>query len=281
MLCTEKFDALITSLRQSLNNYQYENLGKLFDKDAQYAFSANSYGTLMAFNAEFKRWLFNADKDRLNEYVKDVYYPIARYGVLFTCLVQDYERQLVGNSQSQLSSESYELVYAYQEAIRHEAATIRRDATKYAKVDLSEFQELTLDSFTIDGKYIDKPAPANDQTRLTDGEQPGFDTYIDEQHRTKLMPYLIQHYTNKKPRVIVPVLYALETLGILTCKVDRCDQTNLHNTLTTTFGNVGRRTSLNSSLPLYHKDSISSTKRQKVEQHKQQIEAFLKNEQRQ
>ena len=121
------------------------------------------------------------------------------------------------------------------------------------------------------------PAPATSTAPAPDEQQqPGFDSYINEQKRDKLMPYLVQHYTNKKPKEIVPMLYALETLGALMCKVSECDQTNLHNALTTTFGNVGVRTSLNSALPLYHRDGINGTKRQKLEQHKQQIENFLK-----
>lgn len=142
--------------------------------------------------------------------------------------------------------------------------------------------KLTDLSTLIAGLQLPAPGPASSTATATDEQiQPGFDTYIKKQYRAELVSYLVKHYTNKKPSVIVPMLYALETLEVLTCKVDECDQTNLHNTLTTTFGDVGVRTSLNSALPLYHKESIDSTKRQKVEQHKQQIEDFLKNEQRQ
>lgn len=107
---------------------------------------------------------------------------------------------------------------------------------------------------------------------------PGFETYINEKYRVKLMPYLVSNYTNKKPMYIVPMLYALEMLEVLTCKVSEYNQTNLHTALTTTFGNVGIRTSLNSALPIYDRDVRKGTVKHKVEQIKQQIEAFLKAE---
>lgn len=115
-----------------------------------------------------------------------------------------------------------------------------------------------------------------DQTKESNRAKPSFDTYIKEEHRAKLMPYLIEQYTNQKPRVITAMLYALQKLAVLTSKVDECDQTDLHNALTVTFGNIGLRTSLNSALPLYDGDNIPNAKKQKVEQHRHSIGAFMK-----
>lgn len=174
MLSTENFDALIVSLRQSLKHCQNENLGRPFDKAAQYAFAADSYSTSTAFDAEFEAWLYNAaDQERLRAYIHEVYHPIAYYGTLFACLERDYERRLAGDGRSKLSPESYLLAGAYQSAIADMADRMLNNAAKYAKVDLVSFRELTLNSFTIDGKYILAPLPTDEETQvdLTEREQ--------------------------------------------------------------------------------------------------------------
>lgn len=106
-----------------------------------------------------------------------------------------------------------------------------------------------------------------------------FDAYVKVSYRKQLIPYLVKKYTNMKPRSLVPMLYALEEIGLLTSKVSSMNQTTLHIALQGTFGNVGARTTLTTSLNLYHIDPSrpDPSRRQGIEIHKKEIESFLKD----
>lgn len=118
----------------------------------------------------------------------------------------------------------------------------------------------------------DKPNP--DRPAIT----PGFDTYLIEAHRAKLMPYLIENYAGKKPKDIVPMVYALEGLKCLMLNVDKCTQINLINALQKSFGNQLSDSALKTALLNHDPKSMQPdlAKQQKIAQSKQAIEYALK-----
>ncbi len=113
---------------------------------------------------------------------------------------------------------------------------------------------------------------------LRTGDPVGFDTYIKENYRKELMAYLIDRYHDQKPKEIVPMLYALEMLGVISGKVTEHDQTSLHNALTVTFGAVGTRTALNTSLRAYWLNPLrpDPNRRRQIEMHKKPIADLLR-----
>jgi len=155
----KEFNALVKSLRQSLKHCQQENLNRPFDKAAQYAFAADNYSTL----TEFNEWFWMKDPNWLKVYIEKLYYPIAYFGVLFARLEQDYDSQVSGNGRSRLSPESSVIVNAYRVAIEHAVDGIREWAAEYATTNVVPFRELTMNNFTVDGKYITNPPPAGHQ----------------------------------------------------------------------------------------------------------------------
>ncbi|GAB3702338.1 hypothetical protein GCM10027592_31640 [Spirosoma flavus] len=111
-------------------------------------------------------------------------------------------------------------------------------------------------------------------------ESEGFDRYIKDEFAQKLMPYLKEHFTNKKSKDLCPMLYALEKLQILKMQVDKCTITYLHKALEITFGNIGSRSAFNDGLSDYDPDPAKKSpdlnKRLKIDRYRTQIESFLK-----
>ena len=128
-----------------------------------------------------------------------------------------------------------------------------------------------------------QPAPA---TSLPDSDRPrknrlvsnsGFDTYIVEKHRAKLMPYLMEQYKGMMPKDIVPMLYALEKLEMLTIKVID-GKIDLRSALIKTFGRQLQDSALKASIPTYDPGEKypDAAKQQKIEQHRQEIDLHMK-----
>ena len=82
----------------------------------------------------------------------------------------------------------------------------------------------------------------------TKGETPPqkFESYLNAKGK-KLLPYLVKTYSNAKPQIIAFMLCALKKLKYLEAG-SLANQTNLHEALKETFGNIGQRQSLNTNL---------------------------------
>lgn len=104
-------------------------------------------------------------------------------------------------------------------------------------------------------------------------EKEGFELYIDESYRLKLMPFLIEQYKGKKPKQFVYMLYALKDLSILnsTCLAE--NQTQLHKALTNTFNNVGTRQSLQNNISIIN--GAERIEELNIRKHKNHIKAYL------
>ncbi|GAB3509320.1 hypothetical protein GCM10027341_46200 [Spirosoma knui] len=169
------------------------------------------------------------------------------------------------------------------ENIIDEGESIERKIDKlFEPVIYSGWDKITFEEFVE--KYQPAPAPstlpASYKLKTTrSNSTPGFDTYIVEEHRAMLMPYLIENYTGKMPRKIVPMIYALESLGKLKWNVDQSVQTDLIGALQTTFGNQLKDSALKTALLGYDPKSKQPdlAKQQKIDQQKQAIEILLKH----
>ncbi|WP_147368033.1 hypothetical protein [Fibrisoma montanum] len=101
----------------------------------------------------------------------------------------------------------------------------------------------------------------------------GFESYLVEKHRAKLMPFLEQHYKDKKTKAYVPMLFALEEY--METRIDRCVQKELHTAWATTFGKVGGYRAFNTAMQLYS-NTNDSAKQQKIKNCKKLIATTLR-----
>lgn len=104
---------------------------------------------------------------------------------------------------------------------------------------------------------------------------PGFDSYIVEKHRTKLMPYLVEYYTGRKVREIVPMLYALSKLTYLLPSTLNSNQTALHQAMEGTFGSIGTRQALNAAILRLDPEKRNEEEKRNIDEHTQRISQFL------
>lgn len=102
-----------------------------------------------------------------------------------------------------------------------------------------------------------------------------FSDYIREEYRDEVLPYLISRYKGQKPKQFVYMLCALADLGIIE-KSALANQTELHKGLTTTFGNVGTRQSL--QINLSKLSSANRSEEQQISMHKERIRTFRRSE---
>ena len=109
----------------------------------------------------------------------------------------------------------------------------------------------------------------------------GFEGYVKIEYREKLIPYLKEHLTNKKPKTLIPMLYALEQLNILETKLLSCHQTDLHKALKISFANIGSRSAFNSALLTYAPDPKKKKENpdrgMKIDQYESDINSFLRD----
>lgn len=101
-----------------------------------------------------------------------------------------------------------------------------------------------------------------------------FSNYIDKQYRTKLMPYLVKHYTDQKPEQFGFMLYSLKELKMMTVDLNS-NKTKLHQALESTFGPVGTRQALSAAIQRLSRPN-NEDKRQ-ITDHKEQLDKFLRS----
>lgn len=105
-----------------------------------------------------------------------------------------------------------------------------------------------------------------------------FDNYIVEQHRNKLMPYLISNYAGNTPGGYGFMLYALVEAGCIVSSTLNGNQSALHRALINTFGEIGSRQALNIALNRLDPKEIHDEDKRQITVHKQRIVDFLKSE---
>lgn len=104
----------------------------------------------------------------------------------------------------------------------------------------------------------------------------GFDTYILEEHRGKLMPYLVENYTNASPEQCGFMLYALVNCGYVKKSGINSNQSALHRSLINTFGKVGTRQALNTAILRLDPQGSSDEDKRNIKNHEDRIGTFLK-----
>lgn len=77
--------------------------------------------------------------------------------------------------------------------------------------------------------------------------QETFESYLNAKGK-KILPKLIETYSNAKPEIIAVMVVALEALNYLSRGSLSNNRTKLHTALERTFGNIGARQSLNGNL---------------------------------
>ncbi len=110
---------------------------------------------------------------------------------------------------------------------------------------------------------------------VSQSKQPGFDTYVIEEHRTTLMPYLIENYTNASPEKYGYMLYALVSLRCVPNSTLNSNQSALHRALNNTFGNIGTRQALNTAIRRLDKQEINDEDKRNVSSHTERIRKII------
>jgi len=95
-----------------------------------------------------------------------------------------------------------------------------------------------------------------------------FPSYIKEEYREKLLPYLKKEYASCNPQVIAFMLIALQDLTALTI-LPKVNETALHKALTAFLGDIGSRQALNKNLSNFR--SASSQENAFIEVHRNSI----------
>lgn len=158
--------------------------------------------------------------------------------------------------------------------IRHEIAPWDEDETVKAVMAEMEKVEIENSDQQLDSNHIiinsDEPLKFKDE-----GDTPklGFETYINECHRAKLIPYLVEYYEGQKPKQFGYMLYALQTLDIITNVSLTANQTQLHEALSATFGNVGTRQRLQQLI--HDLGRASASEEINIRRHVDHIKSFL------
>lgn len=125
----------------------------------------------------------------------------------------------------------------------------------------------------IAGRLEKLKLPATESSNFNMSE--GFGSYLNEQHRAKLMPYLVSTYTNQKPEQYGFLLYALidsnnASKSILT------SPTAVHVALQISFGKVGTRQALNTAINRLDPVQSNDEDKRQITIHKNRITEFLK-----
>ena len=126
---------------------------------------------------------------------------------------------------------------------------------------------------------MEKPAaPATSTPPATTSPpiQPGFDTYIVEEHRVKLMSYLIGQYSNTTPEQCGFMLYALVKLTHIAPSALNSNQSKLHRTMSKTFGSIGTRQALNTAILRLDTKGSSDEDKRNIAEHTQRISQFFR-----
>lgn len=98
-----------------------------------------------------------------------------------------------------------------------------------------------------------------------------FASYIKEDCRTRLLPFLTSQYTNPKPKALASLLFALTDLGLMTISLTE-NQTELHQSLAV-FGSIGTRQALNTNITKLN--SASERENRAIEKQRKLIKEYL------
>ena len=158
----------------------------------------------------------------------------------------------------------------------HKNLSLRQARGTGAAAALTHFRELLAEFHyhEIQSRNIEVPVKSEgalaESTPLT-----SFDSYLKEEYRDKLLPFLKGRYTDSKPQMLTCMLYALSDLGILLVQPAYANQTYLHEALQY-FGNIGTRQALNNSITKFN--NASEEQQRKIERQRRDIKAFINRE---
>ncbi|WP_157618685.1 hypothetical protein [Spirosoma spitsbergense] len=146
----------------------------------------------------------------------------------------------------------------------------------YSGWDRITFEEFVETYKPVSVTVLDSLTPSPPQSEDTlPTLQPGFDTYIVEEHRARLMPFLINHYSNTTPEQCGFMLYALVKLTYLPPSALNSNQTALHRAMEKTLGSIGTRQALNTAISRLDTRNSSDEDRRNIADHAQRISQFL------
>jgi len=100
-----------------------------------------------------------------------------------------------------------------------------------------------------------------------------FDKYINEEHRSSLVPFLVKQYEGQKPKQFAYMLYALHTIDMISKATLASNHTRLHSALEAMFGPIGTRQMLQINIRML--ESADSSEEQQIRLHADRIKAFI------
>ena len=103
-----------------------------------------------------------------------------------------------------------------------------------------------------------------------------FEDYLTDEGK-RIFPQIHHRYKDSMPSKLVPFLFAMADLGLITISPGSfSNQTHLHTHLQATFGKIGTRQAFNTSITLYNEGDWS--KQQKIDQEKVRLRKYAVNQ---